>query len=193
MKLYMIRHGQSRNNLELRHSGHSLTPLTDKGIKEAREAGKLLKKVKFDKIYTSDLTRCVQTCENALPNCEYEKLELIREVNVGTLTDRLIQDCIDQYGDTYVTARAAYDFRQWNGENFDMTTARVIQFLKMLEDTPCEAVAAFSHGTFIEYILCYVLGYGAARNTILNNGGICVFEYKNKIWNLVCWNYKKEL
>ncbi|MBE6687648.1 MAG: histidine phosphatase family protein [Ruminococcaceae bacterium] len=193
MKLYLIRHGESVNNLEMRHSGHSLTPLTEKGITDAKKAGKLLNGINFDKVFSSDLPRASATCEYALPGAEYEKLKLIREVNVGTLSDRLVSECTEQYGEEYKKLRATCDFTRWNGENFEMTCARAKKFLTMLEGCDYENVAAFSHGTFIEYILCTVLGYDAARNAILYNGGICVFEYKDAKWSLIRWNYTGEI
>ena len=47
MLLYMIRHGETENNLAKRHSGHSLTSLTEKGIEDAKRAGEKLKGIAF--------------------------------------------------------------------------------------------------------------------------------------------------
>ena len=43
-KLILLRHGQSQWNFENRFTGWKDVPLTTKGIKEAIEAGKLMKK-----------------------------------------------------------------------------------------------------------------------------------------------------
>ena len=43
-KLILLRHGQSKWNLENRFTGWTDVPLTEKGIKEAQLAGKLMKK-----------------------------------------------------------------------------------------------------------------------------------------------------
>ena len=44
-KLVLLRHGQSKWNLENRFTGWKDVPLTEKGIIEANNAGYLLKKI----------------------------------------------------------------------------------------------------------------------------------------------------
>tara|TARA_Y100001970_G_scaffold248023_1_gene317214 strand:+ start:94 stop:849 length:756 start_codon:yes stop_codon:yes gene_type:complete len=67
-KLVLLRHGESEWNLENRFTGWTDVSLTEKGIEEAKEAGKLLKsnKYKFDIVYTSVLKRAIQTMEICL-------------------------------------------------------------------------------------------------------------------------------
>lgn len=57
MKLVLVRHGQSVWNLENRFTGWTDVELSNNGIKEAKEAGKLLKENEFtfDVAYTSVL------------------------------------------------------------------------------------------------------------------------------------------
>ena len=64
-KLVLLRHGQSKWNLENRFTGWTDIGLTDKGTKEAVCAGKELFKIgfKFDNIYTSVLKRAIKTME----------------------------------------------------------------------------------------------------------------------------------
>ena len=63
MKLVLIRHGESEWNLENRFTGWTDVPLSDKGVEEARAAGKLLKAegFSFDAAYTSTLKRAIKT------------------------------------------------------------------------------------------------------------------------------------
>ena len=63
IKLVLIRHGESTWNKENRFSGWTDMPLTPKGIKEAVEAGRALKKAGyiFDIAYTSVLNRAIKT------------------------------------------------------------------------------------------------------------------------------------
>jgi len=189
MLLYMIRHGETENNLAKRHSGHSLTPLTQKGIEDAKRAGEKLKGITFDKIYTSDLPRTQQTCMAALPGAEFEALRLIKEIDVGICTDRLVADCVNEWGGEYLRAKKAFDYTSFGGENSKMLHARAKRFLKLLEESGLETVAAFSHGAFTKHLLDAVLGGTLDKNLFyLNNGGICVFEYKDGVWRLKSWN-----
>ena len=62
-KLVLIRHGESTWNKENRFSGWTDVPLTQKGVEQAVEAGRTLKKegYTFDIAYTSVLSRAIKT------------------------------------------------------------------------------------------------------------------------------------
>ena len=62
-KLVLIRHGESQWNLENRFTGWTDVDLTEKGIQEAKNAGKLLKSegYNFDLAYSSVLKRAIRT------------------------------------------------------------------------------------------------------------------------------------
>ncbi len=60
-KLILIRHGESQWNLENRFTGWVDVPLTDKGRREARDAGEKIKSIPIDYGYTSVLYRAIET------------------------------------------------------------------------------------------------------------------------------------
>ena len=59
IKLILVRHGQSMWNLENKFTGWTDVELSEQGIKEAKEAGKILKEkgFHFDLAYTSVLKK----------------------------------------------------------------------------------------------------------------------------------------
>ncbi|MGA9097955.1 MAG: 2,3-bisphosphoglycerate-dependent phosphoglycerate mutase, partial [Methanotrichaceae archaeon] len=61
--LVLLRHGQSLWNKEGRFTGWTDIDLSDKGVEEARDAGRLLKAcgILFDIAYTSVLKRAIRT------------------------------------------------------------------------------------------------------------------------------------
>ena len=63
MKLVLLRHGQSTWNLENRFTGWTDVGLTEQGVAEAHQAGKLLHEggYVFDVAFTSVLRRAIQT------------------------------------------------------------------------------------------------------------------------------------
>jgi 2,3-bisphosphoglycerate-dependent phosphoglycerate mutase len=67
-KLVLIRHGQSLWNLENRFTGWTDVDLSEQGLEEARNAGRILRKhgYKFDIAYTSVLKRAIRTLWIAL-------------------------------------------------------------------------------------------------------------------------------
>ena len=67
-KLVLLRHGQSQWNLENRFTGWTDVNLTNKGVLEAKMAGKLLfnEGFQFDLIFTSVLIRAIKTMQLCL-------------------------------------------------------------------------------------------------------------------------------
>ena len=66
LRFYLLRHGQTRFNVELKVQGWNDSPLTDKGIFQARCTGYGLRNVVFDKAYSGDALRQIETARNLL-------------------------------------------------------------------------------------------------------------------------------
>lgn len=64
-RVFIIRHGQTMMNKSFSMQGRSDEPLNDEGIKQAEETAAWFKEqgITFDRVYTSPLTRAVQTAE----------------------------------------------------------------------------------------------------------------------------------
>ena len=91
MKLYLIRHGESEANSTASHAGWAQVPLTAKGEGEARAVGDRLRRetLTFDRIYTSDLRRAMQTHALALPDTVAQASPLIREIGRASCRERV--------------------------------------------------------------------------------------------------------
>ena len=61
--LYLVRHGETEWNVKKINQGQSESSLTEVGIEQAKETAKKLKDVKFDAIFSSDLSRAKRTAE----------------------------------------------------------------------------------------------------------------------------------
>ena len=62
-KFYLTRHGETQWNIEKIIQGHLDSPLTNKGIRQAKEAASKLKDIKFDYAFSSDLFRAQRTAQ----------------------------------------------------------------------------------------------------------------------------------
>lgn len=185
MNLYLVRHGQSIANSNKTHSGWSQIPLTEKGRSDAERAGQYLRTLHFDRVYSSDLRRAVETARFALPGCEPVQLPVLRERNVGSLAGRPFTECAAEYGDAYLKHRAALDFTAYGGENHEMHMARVREFLTMLEKDPAESVVAFTHGHFILCAVETVLNAKIPHNLFrCSNGSITILSFEEGRWRL---------
>ena len=186
MKLYLVRHGQSVANATKIHSGWSQVPLTAQGETDAERAGQYLRTLQFDRIYSSDLLRAIQTASIALPGSAPEQLPLIRERNVGVLVGRPFEECAEEYGDAYWQARASVDFTPFGGDSPDMVRARASAFLKMLENDPAENIAAFTHGGFILHCIEHVLHAEIPVPLVtITNGTIVRLSHDGDHWRMI--------
>lgn len=108
-KLVLIRHGKSVWNLENRFTGWQDVELSDRGIVEAKEAGKLLRDegYEFDMAFTSVLKRAIKTLW-----CVLEEMDLmwipvkhawrLNERHYGILQGLNKADTAKEYGDDQV-------------------------------------------------------------------------------------------
>ena len=80
INLILVRHGQSKWNLENRFTGWYDAELTDKGLKEAQKAGLLIKNLglKFNYGFTSYQTRAIKTFETILKTSDIESLNITK-------------------------------------------------------------------------------------------------------------------
>jgi len=116
-KLVLIRHGESTWNLENRFTGWTDVELTDTGVAQAKEAGRLLKEggYDFDVAYTSVLKRAIWTLWHSLDQMDRTWLPVVHswrlnERHYGALQGLNKADMAKQYGDAQVLAwRRSYD------------------------------------------------------------------------------------
>src|SRR3954454_24984017 len=60
-KIVLVRHGETKWNVEQRIQGQGDSPLTETGIEQARLIGRRLAREHFDRLIASDLGRALQT------------------------------------------------------------------------------------------------------------------------------------
>ncbi len=138
-KLVLLRHGQSQWNLENKFTGWQDVPLTEQGINEARNAGKLIKKnkIKFDKIFSSVLERANHTAKIAVKEAEmddffendnliYTRNQSLNERDYGDLVGLNKAETAEKFGKEQVHIwRRSYDTPPPNGESLKDVVQRV--------------------------------------------------------------------
>ena len=117
IKLVLVRHGQSLWNLENKFTGWTDVDLSENGIKEAVEAGKVLKEkgFTFDIAYTSVLKRANRTLDLILNELNEKNIPIykswhLNERHYGALQGLNKKETADKYGDEQVHIwRRSYD------------------------------------------------------------------------------------
>jgi len=109
IKLVLVRHGQSIWNLENRFTGWTDVPLSDQGVKEAQEAGMVLKEkgFTFDLAFTSVLKRAEDTLDYILKEMNLSNIEIrhswrLNERHYGALQGLNKDDTKKKYGEEQV-------------------------------------------------------------------------------------------
>jgi 2,3-bisphosphoglycerate-dependent phosphoglycerate mutase len=134
--LVLVRHGQSDWNLKNLFTGWKDPDLTEKGVEEARAAGRRLKALGlgFDIAFTSALTRAQHTCRLLLEELGQPGLETIRDAalnerDYGDLSGLNKDDARARWGEEQVHVwRRSYDVSPPGGESLKDTVARTLPY-----------------------------------------------------------------
>jgi alpha-ribazole phosphatase len=167
MRLYLVRHGQTDWNLNHRFQGQTDVPLDPTGEEQARRIAQRLSSVPIDAVYSSDLTRAVQTAETI---AGHHRLKVIpdqrwRELAFGAwegLTYQEIKsmapDLIEKWQTDPLQAAAP------GGETLLQLAARVQSALDDLRTRHADQTVLLAlHGGPIQVLLCLALGVDLSR------------------------------
>lgn len=194
MKVYFIRHGQSMTNMQKRCGGWTQCPLSDLGMEQAKSLAPILKDIHFDRIYSSDLLRTVQTAKNAIPGCEPEQRWELREIGVGSTQEVLHTELREKYGHAFTDAVKNHDYTPFGGENDQMIRERVHSFMRELETVQAENIAVVGSEGTILHMLTYVLQANFNIHSLrIKNCSISVLAFENGAWKLERFAYTPAL
>jgi broad specificity phosphatase PhoE len=202
MKLVIVRHGETEWNVQHKVMGQLDSPLTAKGIQQAKAIADRLRRLKFTSIYSSDLGRAVQTANIIAETCGKQIIfdAELREWNMGIFEGLTVSEMhkkfpqerqdYEQIGDEYIIPK---------GESLTQCRARGFRILneiaerhsnENLDKTGDETVVVVTHGCvlmgFFEMVLD--LRTGNTWRFKLDNANFCTFEYVKERWSLVVWN-----
>ena len=188
-RLYLVRHGQSAGNAEGRFGGHSATPLSELGIRQAEMTAKSLAKERIDAIYSSDLHRAVQTAEPLakLLDLPIIKTPAFRERHVGVLEGLTFDESKQSFPkDYYALVNRNIQHVITKGESYRHLLRRATGELReILRTHQNEKVVIYSHTGAICFLTLYLVG-AINRHTkqtpwlVTSNCGINRFEIRSR-------------
>lgn len=91
-KLYLIRHGMTKGNLEGRFIGRTDLPLCPEGIRELKKMREEFEYPDVQKVYSSPMIRCVETAGLLYPNRLLQRVDRLREYDFGVFEGQLAKD-----------------------------------------------------------------------------------------------------
>src|SRR5919199_593310 len=142
-RVLLVRHGQSQGNAERRFGGHSPTPLSELGRRQAEATARALATEGLTAIYSSDLLRAVQTAEPLAraTGLEINRTSALRERSVGLMEGLTFEEAAEKYPDEYAALlRRDFEHVLAGGESYRQLLDRAARALD-------EAIAANRGGT----------------------------------------------
>ncbi|MGC2238811.1 MAG: histidine phosphatase family protein [Pyrinomonadaceae bacterium] len=188
-KLYLVRHGQSAGNAEGRFGGHSPTPLSELGKKQAEITAKALARENISAIYSSDLYRAVETAQPLadILGIKITKTSAFRERNIGVLEGLTFDESKEAFPkDYYALVNRHVHHVITKGESYRHLLRRATGALReILRIHRGERIVIFSHTGTICFLTLHLIGAidRKTRQTpwlVTSNCGINRFEIRGR-------------
>lgn len=171
MRIIIVRHAQSDGNISELVQGTGLdAELTEKGREQAERVGKKLADVKIDMAFVSPALRTKETAKAILhyhPNIESKVEPRILERDSGDTTGMLITDALAMIQKWLADGKAFGEFKPKNGESWNESGNRIVNFVKELIDNYKETDQTFllvTHGSVSTYLLMWADSYEIKDN-----------------------------
>lgn len=187
-KVYLVRHGQTAWNLEEVFRGRMDIPLDETGKKEVHLAGEALKDETIHAIYSSPLSRSMETAENIakFQNIEVTPLEAIIDISYGDWEGVSLDQVRKKYPDLYdLWLKEPHKVSFPNGESLEQVRVRTQNAIDdLLEKHKNENIALVAHRVPNKVICCSLLGiensnfWRIQQDTASTN----LFTYKDDQW-----------
>jgi glucosyl-3-phosphoglycerate phosphatase len=196
MRLYLVRHGRTANNVNHIAQGHLDSNLDDLGLVQAERVALVLKDLGLTRIFSSDLQRCVET---ARPTAKaygimVETTLLLRERSLGTLEGvplTALRKAFDEEANRSRESR--FKIKPCGSESAYEVYERATRFITLLPEEG--SVAVFTHGMIEEVLLCKLLNSPpeSSRSFSFDNASITSLRYTRDVWMLEEYNRTEHL
>ncbi|NHJ04778.1 MAG: histidine phosphatase family protein [Candidatus Heimdallarchaeota archaeon] len=203
MKIFLVKHGQSEDNLHKKISGHSETPLTDLGREQAKSLGQKFseKKITFDAVYSSDLLRASETATIVCNEIGFKEIifdKRLRESDTGIFTGRNSNSITKEEREFLDSTLVDLDKRIPGGETNNEMNERIKEaFFEIINKHPnSSTILIVGHGGTLYHILIRTLNllqskldewFGSCMINILEK------DSQNDSWKVTMFNDKKTL
>lgn len=131
--LILVRHGITDWNIQGKWQGWTDTSLSEEGKRQAREVAEVLKGLRIDEVYTSELLRTKQTyqeiCNSLSLSCPVFNTQALNERKYGIYTGKNKWEVERQVGEEkFLQIRRGWDYPIPEGENLQDVYNRVVPF-----------------------------------------------------------------
>lgn len=191
LNLYIVRHGETKWNVQKRFQGQTDSDLTEKGKKKVGKTGEELKNILFDAVYTSELGRAVKSAEiilskNINKESKLQKLSELNEVYFGKWQGLSYNEIFEKYPEE--ANNYFYDIKKYYAKNIEAEELKdaLDRFLKgmdkIVKNHKSRNILVVTHGTVLEMFINHVINKDTKdidERKLIGNGKYRIFTYKN--------------
>jgi broad specificity phosphatase PhoE len=177
-RLFIVRHGQTAWNKEKVFRGRVDIPLNEQGFKEAEAVAEALKHEKIAFIYSSPLSRAVQTAQPTakMNGVEIVKLDGITDMNFGVWEGRRLEDVEKEDTDRYrLWVEKPHELAIPNGETLTQVQTRALNAVKeIVGKHPTDSVMLVSHRVVCKLLVLGLMGLGPDKFWNIQQDTACI-------------------
>ena len=202
-ELWLIRHGETEWSRTGQHTGRTDIPLTDNGREQARQLRPVLAAQSFDAVFSSPLSRAIETCREAGLGGQAILEPDLQEWDYGIYEGRKTPEIREKEPNWSV-----WNSPMQNGENVEQIQARAQALMKRLlamrEATkaaatdahaspsapPTQRIALFSHAHFLRVFAGCWIGDSAAlgAHLYLDTATVSILGFDRETRVIRQWN-----
>ena len=192
-----MRHGQADNNVNRVLVGrHIESHLTEKGRLQVRETAKLLKSMSISKIYSSPVTRTIETTEivGEELGLDYEIDDRLYEIDLGRLAGTNYDEVLSKYGNLFLSFYMGDDSVLSNHgvESFTAVKSRIRDLLdQIMARHKKQNVLLVTHLDPIKAAISYILDLKpeSLYKWHMRNAALTILKQEFKTWSISAVNF----
>ena len=162
--IYILRHGQSVWNLENKFTGWTDVDLNENGKQEATNVARIVKNLKIDYIFTSELRRTIQTADiikNQINNQEVITVHHkdLNERHYGIFTGKNKTQIKEENGEDFIKElRRSYHYKPKDGESLHEVKERAGNYFEnhIFPKAQHHNILIVAHGNSIRALLVHL-------------------------------------
>ena len=201
MKLIIVRHGETIENLNEISQGHIDGTLSPNGREQIKKLAQRLKNEKIDYIYSSDLGRVKDTLKEILefhPNVPVTFDQLLRERSKGIFEGK---PQIEHRRARLASGIGRFQFRPEGGESFEDVRCRVQLFMEKIsaKHKPEDTVLISTHGGWKNAFMSYLMDIPYKDELLcfdFKNTSVSIFDFnadkKHKVFVINCTKHLED-
>ncbi len=192
-----MRHGQADNNVNRILVGRHLeSHLTEKGKMQVKETARLLKSMSISKMYSSPVTRTIETAQIVGEELEldYEIDDRLYEIDLGKLAGTNYDEVLNKYGNLFLSFYMGDDSVLSNHgvESFTAVKSRIRDLLdQIMTRHNNHNVLLVTHLDPIKAAISYILDLKpeSLYKWHMRNAALTILKQEFKTWSLSAVNF----